>query len=81
LGELVGTETFKGFESVGVVVGVDEVGQLLSQWLEGVVVEAFYSGFFYSTVYALDLGRSHLDESVFDAVLLANLAEERWSEA
>jgi len=52
---LVGCESFEGFESSGEVVGVDEVGEMLSEVSVGFVVEAFDGGFLECSIHAFDL--------------------------
>lgn len=63
-------ESFEGLESSGEVVGIDEVGEMLSEVFVGLVVEAFDSGFFEGSVHAFDLavgpGMFRLGEAVVD---------------
>ncbi len=72
-------EPFEGLESSGEVVGVDEVGEMLSELLVGLVGEAFDGGFFEGSVHALDLavgpGMLGLGESVVDIGLGAGELE------
>jgi len=51
----VGCESFEGFESSGEIVGVDEVGEMLSEVSVGFVVEAFDGGFLECSIHAFDL--------------------------
>lgn len=77
--EFVRCQTLQGFESASVVVGVDEVGQMLLQLCVIVVVEAFDSGFLDGPVHPLDLpvgpGMLNLGQAMFDAVLLADATD------
>ena len=52
---LVGCESFESLESSGEVVGLDEVGEMLSEVLVGFVVKAFDGGFLECSVHAFDL--------------------------
>ncbi len=52
---LVGCESFEGLESSGEVVGLDEVGEMLSEVSVSFVVEAFDGGFLECSIHAFDL--------------------------
>ena len=53
--ELVGRQTFECLESSPKIVGADEVGEVFSQLIMVVVVEAFDGGVLDCAVHALDL--------------------------
>lgn len=72
-------ESFECLEPSGEVVGVDEVGEMLSEVLVGLVVEAFDGCFFEGSVHAFDLavgpGVLGLGEPVVDVGLGAGELE------
>ena len=51
----VGCKAFECLESAGEVVGVDEVGEVLSEVFVGLVVEALDGSFFEGSIHAFDL--------------------------
>ena len=53
--ELVGCEAFEGFEPLGEVVGGDEIGEMVTQLVVALVVEALDGRVFDRAVHALDL--------------------------
>ncbi len=74
--EFVGCQTLESFEPAGIVICVDEVGEVGFELLMPIVMVAFDNGFFDRPVHALDLsiGPRVLDlgQAVFDAVLAAS---------
>lgn len=65
-----GSKSSEGFESSSEVVGVDEVGEVLTEVLVGLVVEAFDGRFFEGSVHAFDLavgpGMFRLGQAMID---------------
>ena len=53
--ELIGRQAFEGLEPSSKIVGADEVGEVFSQLIMVVVVEAFDGGVLDCAVHALDL--------------------------
>lgn len=74
--EFIGRQTLESFEPAGIVVCVDEVGEMGFELLMAIVVVALDGGFFNRPVHSLDLsvGPRVLDfgQAVFDAVLAAS---------
>ena len=70
---LVGREAFEGLEAPGEVVGADEVGEMGSELVVGLVVEVFDNCLLDRAVHALDLsvgsGMFGLGEAMIDIVL------------
>ncbi len=66
----VGCQTFEGFESSGEFVGRDEVGEVLTEVLVCLVVEAFHGSFLEGSVHAFDLavgpGMLRLGQAMID---------------
>ena len=77
--EFVGRQTLESFEPAGIVVCVDEVGEVGFELLMPVVMVALDGGFFDRPVHALDLsvGPRVLDfgQAVLNAVLAASHVE------
>ena len=73
--ELIGGEAAQGLQAAGVIVGGDEVGEMLAEPIVAVVMAALDGYLLDGAVHPLDLtagpGMLHLGEAVLDAVLLA----------
>ena len=78
--ELLGRQTFECLQPSPEIVGSDEVGEVISQLIVVVVMEAFDSGVLDCPVHPLDLairpGVFDLGEPVLDLMLAANAAED-----
>ena len=78
--ELVGREAFEGLQSSPEVVGADEVGQVSSQLVVVVVVEAFDGRFFDRPIHPFHLtirpGMLDLGEPVVDLMLAADTVKD-----
>lgn len=80
-------KSFEGLESSGKVVGIHEVGEMFSEVLVSLVVEALDGGFFERSVHAFDLaagpGVFGLGQPVVDigpgAVELKSMSTEEFS--
>ena len=74
--ELVGCQAFEGLQSSPKVVGADEVGEVISELVVVVVVEAFHGRLLDRAVHAFDLtirpGMLDLGEPVLDLILAAD---------
>ncbi len=83
--ELVGSKPFESLKPSSEVVGIDEVGQMLSEVLVGLIIEAFDGCVFNGAVHPLDLSirprMTRLGEAMFNvefsASELKGVAEER----